>query len=195
MLLSYASKYLEAHGQDATINRSPSATTKVSMKRSTKATRDPGVRDAAWEGLAGAESTLAGGEIMTVGLDKYLVQSVNADVASGELSFFAVKTNAVLTPQRITASMDADNNIVETWSWNPSGTIADAFGQVITYSLRQYDPGLLESSRYIFYLPADIGLQVMDRVVLASENLMVNAIDPLMLEGIVRIQAGSDTRA
>jgi len=84
---------------------------------------------------------------------------------------------------------------VETWSWNPSGTIADAFGQVITYSLRQYDPGLLESSRYIFYLPADIGLQVMDRVVLASENLMVNAIDPLMLEGIVRIQAGSDTRA
>ena len=94
MPLSYASKYLEAHGQDATINRSPTVAIKVSMKRSTKATRDPGVRDAAWEGLAGAESALAGGEIMTVGLDKYLVQSVNVDVASGELSFFAVKTNA-----------------------------------------------------------------------------------------------------
>lgn len=203
--MSYASKFLASRGQDAFVERQRSLTIpglavfyphfKVSMKRTTKATRDPGVRDAAWEGLAGEESALAGGEIMTVGLDKYLVQSVNTDVASGELSFFAVKTNAVLTPQRITASMDADNNIVETWSWSPSGTTVDAFGQVITYSLRQYDPGLLESSRYIFYLPADIGLQVMDRVVLASENLMVNAIDPLMLEGIVRIQAGSDTRA
>lgn len=203
--MSYASKFLEARGQPAFAERQRSLTVpglssfypyfKVSMKRSTRSTRDPGVRDASWEGLAEASSELAGGEIMTVGLDKYLIQSVNADVASGELNFFAVKTNAVLTPQRITASLDADNNIVETWSWTPSGTTVDAFGQVITYSLRQYDPGLLESSRYIFYLSADVGLQIMDRVVLASENLMVNAIDPLMLEGVSRIQCGTDTRA
>ena len=193
--MSYASKFLQAHGQTATINRTPTITANVAMKRSSKSTSNPGVRDAAWEGLAEVGSALAGGEIMTVGLDKYLVQSVNADIASGELNFFAVKTNSVLSPQRITASLDTDNNIVETWSWSPSSTTVDAFGQVITSNLRQYDPGLLDSSRYLFYVPANIGLQTMDRVVLASENLMVNAVDSLMLEGVIRIQAGSDTRA
>ena len=192
--MTYAGKFLNAHGQIATIQRTPTVTTQMSLKRSTKAVRDPGIRDSSWEGLALADSALTGGEIFSVGTDKYLVQSANLDVASGAIAFFAVKVNSTLTPLRREEELDKENNLVITWKWTPKDTTIDAFGQVVTYALRQYDPGLLESSRYIFYLPSSYGVEVLDRLVLNGENLMVNAIDPLMLEGVVRVQAGTDTR-
>lgn len=192
--MTYAEKFLNSHGQTITIQRNPTVTTKASLKRSTKAVRDPGIRDSSWEGLALPDSNLVSGEIFSVGTDKYLVQSANLDVASGAIAFFAVKVNSTLTPLRRTEELDDEYNLVVTWKWTPASTTIDAFGQVVTYALRQYDPGLLESSRYIFYLPSSYGVQVLDRLVLNGENLMVNAIDPLILEGVVRVQAGTDTR-
>ena len=192
--MTYAEKFLNSHGQTITIQRNPTVTTKASLKRSTKAVRDPGIRDSSWEGLALPDSNLVSGEIFSVGTDKYLVQSANLDVASGAIAFFAVKVNSTLTPLRRTEELDEDYNMTVEWKWTPEGTTIDAFGQVVTYALRQYDPGLLESSRYIFYLPASFGVQVLDRLVLNGENFMVNAIDPLILEGVVRVQAGTDTR-
>ena len=192
--MTYAEKFLNSHGQTITIQRNPTVTTKASLKRSTKAVRDPGIRDSSWEGLALPDSNLVSGEIFSVGTDKYLVQSANLDVASGAIAFFAAKVNSTLTPLRRTEELDDEYNLVVTWKWTPASTTIDAFGQVVTYALRQYDPGLLESSRYIFYLPSSYGVQVLDRLVLDGENFMVNAIDPLMLEGVVRVQAGTDTR-
>lgn len=192
--MTYAEKFLNSHGQTITIQRNPTVTTKASLKRSTKAVRDPGIRDSSWEGLVLPDSNLVSGEIFSVGTDKYLVQSANLDVASGAIAFFAAKVNSTLTPLRRTEELDDEYNLVVTWKWTPASTTIDAFGQVVTYALRQYDPGLLESSRYIFYLPSSYGVQVLDRLVLNGENLMVNAIDPLMLEGVVRVQAGTDTR-
>lgn len=192
--MTYAEKFLNSHGQTITIQRNPTVTTKASLKRSTKAVRDPGIRDSSWEGLVLADSNLTSGEVFSLGMDKYLVQSANLDTASGAIAFFAVKVNSTLTPLRRTEELDEDYNMTVEWKWTPEGTAIDAFGQVVTYALRQYDPGLLESSRYIFYLPASFGVQVLDRLVLNGENLMVNAIDPLMLEGVVRVQAGTDTR-
>lgn len=192
--MTYADKYLNAHGQTATIQRTPTVTTKMSLKRSTKAVRDPGIRDSSWEGLVLPDSELTGGEIFSVDTDRYLVQSANVDTSSGAIAFFAVKVNAIVTPLRRTEELDDDLNLVVAWKWTPEGTTIDAFGQVVTYALRQFDPGLLESSRYIIYLPSSFGVQVLDRLVLNGENYMVNAIDPLMLEGVVRIQAGTDTR-
>lgn len=192
--MTYAEKFLNSHGQTASIQRTPTVTTQMSLKRSTKAVRDPGIRDSSWEGLALADSALTSGEIFSVGTDKYLVQSANLDVASGAIAFFAAKVNSTLTPLRRTEELDDEYNLVVTWKWTPASTTIDAFGQVVTYALRQYDPGLLESSRYIFYLPSSYGVQVLDRLVLDGENFMVNAIDPLMLEGVVRVQAGTDTR-
>lgn len=192
--MTYAEKFLNSRGQTITIQRNPTVTTKASLKRSTKAVRDPGIRDSSWEGLVLSDSNLVSGEIFSVGTDKYLVQSANLDVASGAIAFFAAKVNSTLTPLRRTEELDDEYNLVVTWKWTPASTTIDAFGQVVTYALRQYDPGLLESSRYIFYLPSSYGVEVLDRLVLNGENLMVNAIDPLMLEGVVRVQAGTDTR-
>lgn len=214
--MTYAEKFLNSHGQTITIQRNPTVTTKASLKRSTRAVRDPGIRDSSWEGLVLADSNLTSGEVFSLGgdklpehilttkgtmpklgtlaMDKYLVQSANLDVASGAIAFFAVKVNSILTPLRRTEELDDEYNLVVTWKWTPASTTIDAFGQVVTYALRQYDPGLLESSRYIFYLPSSYGVQVLDRLVLNGENLMVNAIDPLILEGVVRVQAGTDTR-
>jgi hypothetical protein len=191
--MSYAAKYLQAHGQACVIKRTPEVQSYASLKRSTRATRDPGTRDAYWEGLILAESLLASGEVVEIGGTQYLVQSVDADPASGELAFFAAKVNASLTHQRYTETVDPNTgNIIQ--GWTTLNASLSAFGQVVTASLRQTDPGLLETTKYVFFVPKVAGVQVMDRLVLGGENLQVNAVDEIMLPGVARIQAGQDVR-
>jgi hypothetical protein len=199
--MSYASRFLTAHGQACVINRNYTLTMMpwslypvsfVSMKRSSKSTSNPGIRDAMWEGLILAASNLASGEILTVGSDKYLIQSVTSDAASGELAWFGVKTNVVLTHKRYTEGLDENNNIVQTWATITADVAA--FGQIVTAELRQYDPGLLDSCRYIFQVPSSIGLLELDRLVMNGKNYQVEAIDDVGLAGVWRIQCSVDTR-
>jgi len=193
VLMSYAARYLQAHGQACIIKRTPEVQSYVSLKRSTRATRDVVLRDAYWEGLILAESLLASGEVIKVGSTQYIVQSVDGDPASGELAFFAAKVNASLTHQRYTETVDPNTgNIVQ--AWTTLNASLPAFGQAVTAALRQADPGLLETTRYLFFVPKTAGVQVMDRLVLSGENLQVNALDEIMLPGVARIQAGQDVR-
>lgn len=190
--MSYAARYLQAHGQACIIKRTPEVQSYVSMKRSTRGTRDPGTRDAYWEGLILAESLLASGEVIEIGGTQYIVQSVDGDPASGELAFFAAKVNASLTHQRYQETVDEYGNIIQQWiTLNAS---LPAFGQAVTAALRQADPGLLETTRYLFFVSKTAGVQVMDRLVLGGENLQVDALDEIMLPGVARIQARQDVR-
>ena len=200
--MSYTTAYLQAHGQAVTVLRNRALTlsglmpfspiTQISMKRSTKAVRDPGLRSNYWEGIALPESELASGEIFQIGTDKYLVQSVDNDVTSGALAWFAVKTNTVLAHKQYVEEYDANYNIIQGWK-TINGEV-DTFAQIITYALRQYDPGLLESARYIFWLPKSAGIKELDRIVLDDNNYQAESIDDVMLPGVVRIQASVDTR-
>lgn len=191
--MSYTTAYLQAHGQTATILRTPPVDTQISMRRSTKAVRDPGLRSNYWEGIALPESALASGEIFQIGTEKYMVQSTDFDATSGALAWFAVKTNAVLIHKQYVDELDENYNLVQ--GWKTISDNIDTFAQIITYSLRQYDPGLLDSARYIFWLPKTADIQEMDRLVLNGNNYQAESIDDVMLPGVVRIQAGVDTRA
>jgi hypothetical protein len=193
--MSYAGKFLQSKGQVCSINRTPSATSKVSIKRSTRASRDLGVREAYWEGLILADAALQSGEVLTIGADKYIVQSVNTDYASTEHAFFAAKCNAVLQHKRETQTLDSNNNPVKVWAdVNPSKPNIDAYGEIVTYQLRQYDPGLLEQTRYIFQVPKSIGAKELDRIVYNGSNYQVVSIDDVALKGVVRIQLAVDLR-
>lgn len=193
--MSYAGKFLKSKGQTCSINRTPPATSKVSIKRSTRASRDVGMREAYWEGLIMADAALQSGEILTIDSDKYLVQSVNTDYASAEHAFFSAKCNAVLQHKRETETLDENNNPVKAWvDVDPTKPNIDAYGEIVTYQLRQFDPGLLEQTRYIFQVPKSLGVMELDRIVYNGNNYQVVSIDDVALKGVVRIQLAVDLR-
>jgi hypothetical protein len=193
--MSYAEKFLKSKGQECTINRTPAATSKVSIKRSTRSSRDLGSREAYWEGLILADALLQSGEVLNIDADKYLVQSVNSDPASTEHAFFAAKCNAVLQHKREADGVDENNNPVKVWNdVNPSVPNIDAYGEIVTYQLRQFDPGLMEQTRYIFQVPKSIGALELDRIIYNGDNYQVVSIDDIGMRGVDRIQLAVDLR-
>jgi hypothetical protein len=151
------------------------------------------MREAYWEGLILAASSLVSGEVFQIGSDKYLALSAGTDPATSELSILVAKTNAALTHQRYTETVDQYGNIVQTWT--TLNADVPAFGIAVTAALRQQDPGLLESTKFTFQLAKSLGVQVMDRIVYSGTNYQVDAVDDIALPGIVRIQLSTDTRA
>jgi len=205
-LNGYATKYLKARGQDCHILRpivnvadGLSETydpdykypTKISLRRATKAIRIYGAREAHWEGLILSDSNLVSGEIFEANNMTFLVQSVNNDPTTNELAWFAVTVNAILGHWRHEESYDENFNLVE--EWVNKGEVY-AYGEIITAELRQRDPGLLEGARYVFQCPKNADIHLLDRIVYEGESYMVEAADPIAMPGIVRVQAGIDTR-
>ncbi len=191
--MSYAARYLQAHGQQCAILRTPTVQSYVSLKQSSRGTTNPGAREAYREGLILAASALVSGEVFQVGDNKYLTLSTGTDPATGELTVFAAKTNATLTHQRYVETVDEYGNIIQTWT-TLNADVA-GFGQIVTAELRQADPGLLDSARYLFYVAKSLGVQVMDRVVYNGANYQVESLDDIGLPGVVRLQLGVDARA
>jgi hypothetical protein len=189
--MSYAEKFLKANGRSCTIKRTPVVTSKVSIKRSTKSSRDLGSREAYWEGLILLDASLSSGEVMTIDSDDYLVQSANFDPASSATAFFAAKSNATLTHARI-SEVAVDGNLVQ--AWNVVNVSVTAYGEIVTYRLRQEDPGLLDQTRYIFQVPKAISAVELDRIIYNGDNYEIVSIDDVALQGIDRIQLGVDLR-
>ncbi len=190
--MSYAIKYLQSKGQDCVILRSPqNIFTKISLSRATKAIRVYGAREAHWQGLILADSGLVSGDVFQANNMTFITQSVNIDPASGELAWFAVLVNAELGHWRLEETVDEYGNIVQ--EWVNRGNIY-AFGEIVTAELRQRDPGLLEGTLYIFQVPKNSGVQLLDRLVYEGKNYEVHGIDDIAMQGVMRVQAKKDTR-
>lgn len=193
--MSYHGNYLKARGQDCTILRPTPVQTKVSIKRSTRASRDLGTREAYWEGTVLAEADLQSGETVEILGNKYLVQSTNLDPESGETAFFAAKCNAIIQHQRYDDDAAGGGNIIRTWQTLHADI--PAYGEIITYRLRQEDPGLLDSTKYTFQVPNALGVILLDRFVYGEgrdNKYKVSSIDEIGMAGVSRIQLESDTR-
>jgi hypothetical protein len=188
---SYAEKSLIAHGQDCTIKRNPIVTSKVLVKRSTKSSRDLGSREAYWEGLILLDASLVSGDIMTIGSNDYLVQSTNFEPASSATVFFAAKSNAILHHARISEVAVSGNVVTSCPVINASVT---AYVETVTYQLRQYEPGLLEQTRYLAQVPKSINAVLLDRMVMDGGNYEVVSIDKSGMAGVAKIQLGTDVR-
>lgn len=190
--MSYAGNNLKARGQDCTINRTPPLSSKVSIKRSTRSSRDLGIREGYWEGLILSDSNLQSGEIITIGANNYLVQSVNFDPASTEYAFFAAKCNAIIQHQRYEEDVDENGNVVH--GWKTKNADVSCYGEIITYRLRQEDPGLLDGTKYTFQAPKSLGIVMLDRFVYDGNNYQVASIDGIGMSGVVRVQLQEDNR-
>lgn len=190
--MSYAGNFVKSKGQNCTINRTVPVNTKVSIKRSTKSSRDLGSREAYWEGLILADVNLVSGEVLTIAAEKYLVQSVSLDPASGENAFFSAKCNMVLQHMRFVETTDENNNVIQ--EWQTINADVPSYAEVVTYALRQFDPGLLEQTRYIIQVSKSIGAVMMDRFVLGEDKFQVVSINNAGLQGTSILQLGVDTR-
>lgn len=189
--MSYHSKFLKAKGQICTILRAKPVTSRISLKRSTRASRDLGIREGYWEGTILLDASLTSGEYFTIGDDKYITQSTNFDPASSCTAVFAAKTNMVMHHCRISEVAVSGN--VQT-SWPVVNASVAAFVEVVTYTLRQYDPGLLEQTRYIAQVPKVIGAKKLDRFVMCDGNYQVVSVDEMGMSGVERVQLGADVR-
>jgi hypothetical protein len=190
--MSYMEAFLKAYGQECTIQRTPTVTAHVSMRRSTKAIRDLSARDAYFEGIIEESSALVSGDIFSVDGTKYLVQSVFEDYSFGEYSFFAVKTNAVITYKEKSSSVDSDNNV--TYSWSDVEEDQDVFMSIVTAQMKVYDTGLLEGTRYRCQIPKTVSVKLNERIVYNGDNYQVTSIDDSGLEGVDIVQLAADIR-
>lgn len=190
--MSYAAKFLKSLGQDAIINRLTPVNTKASIKRSTRASRDLGIREGYWEGLILSDANLQSGEIVTIRSIKYLVQSVNYDHSSTEDAFFSAKCNAVIQHRRYVEDVDEHNNVIK--EWQTINANVDCYGEIITYRLRQEDPGLLDSTKYTFQVPKELAVVLLDRFQFNNGKYQVNSIDDIGMAGVSRVQVSDDTR-
>lgn len=190
--MSYAQKFLKARGQNCTILRTTPINSKVSIKRSTRSSRDLGVREGYWEGIILADAALQSGEILDISGSKYLVQSTNPDPASSETALFIAKCNAVIQHKRYVEDVDDNGNLIQDWQTLHPDT--PCYGEIITYRLRQEDPGLLDSTKYTFQAPKALGVILLDRFVYDEKKYQVSSIDDIGLPGVARIQCEDDTR-
>lgn len=189
--MTYAKKFLMSRGQECIINRPTPVPSKVSIKRSTKASRDLGIREGYWEGLILADSNLKSGEIITIRDNKYLVQSTNYDPASMECAFFSAKCNATIQHKRYVEDVDANYNPIQEWKTiNPD---VACYGEIITSRMREVETGLEDNAVYIFQVPKSLGVALLDRFVY-DKNYQVVSIDDIGLEGVARVQLGMDNR-
>lgn len=191
--MSYAGNFLIARGLECTILRDIQISSKISIKRSTKSSRDLGSREAYWEGLILADAALLSGEIIQIFDDKYLVQSTNPDPASKETAFFSAKCNAVVQHKRYVDDVDANGNLIQ--EWQTLNANVPCYGEIITYRLRQENPGLLDSTKYTFQVPKSLGAVLLDRFVYGNKKYQISSIDDIGMAGIARIQCEDDTRS
>lgn len=190
--MSYAGNFLNSKGQACAILRDPIITSKISIKRSTKSSRDLGSREAYWEGLILADTAVQSGEIIQIHDDKYLVQSTNPDPASGETALFVAKCNAIIQHWRYIEDTDNNGNLVQ--EWRTLHADVPCYGEIITYRLRQEDPGLLDSTKYTFQVPKALGVILLDRFVYGNKKYQISSIDDIGMPGIARAQCEDDIR-
>lgn len=193
--MSYAGKFLKSKGQDCIVDRPIPENTKVSIKRSTKASRDLGIREGYWEGLILVDVNLQSGEIISIGNSKYLVQSTNYDPASMECAFFSAKCNATIQHKRYVEDVDDNYNTIQEWQDVDTNKInISCYGEIITSRMRDVETGLEDNAVYIFQVPKTLEVILLDRFLYSGTNYEVVSIDDIGMAGVARIQLGIDNR-
>lgn len=194
--MSYAEKFLKSKGQDCIIERGVFVNTKVSIKRSTKASRDLGIREGYWEGLIPEEVDLLSGEFITINdgkrQTKYLAQSTNYDPQSMGTAFFSAKCNVLFNHRRYVDDVDENFNPIQ--EWITINANIPSYGEIITSRMRQEDAGLLEGTVYIFQVPKNLGILELDRIEYNDRKYQVASIDDIGMSGILRLQLSKDLR-
>lgn len=192
--MNYSERFIKRNGQACTVtSRSPTIASKCIISPSTKGGWRISDRTDYWDGKIPPDINLTPGETVSVGNKELIVMSTNLE--SGVTMFMGIRSNASLNWQQQTPSVDPDYNVIMVW--NTVSADVPAYGQLITAQLRQTDPGLLPNAKYLFFVPSPYNIGQMDRVIMSGQNTVscqVDALDNIILDGIIRLQCSEDTR-
>ena len=170
--------------------------THISLRRTTRASRELGIRAGYWDGLIPIESKLLSGEIITVAdaytTTQYLVQHANYDPQSRQIAFFCARCNVIMNHMRYVE--DVDENFNPKNEWQTLNADTPCYGEIVNQKIRQEIPGLLEGTIYIFQVSKVLGIEMLDRIRYNDKNYQVVSIDDIGLSGVYQIQLQKDFR-
>lgn len=147
------------------------------------------------------------GETFTAGSYTYLIHAL--DALSDAYEFTARKCNSLISLLSLTVSEDEYGNMIQTFA--DTVTDQDCYGQIVTASLRETDPGLLPTTTRIYTIP-DISVKVLDRLIhqctqqqaidmgavydstYGGARFKVDCIDDILIPGLIRVQVSPDMR-
>lgn len=189
--MKYTDRFIRRKGDACTItSRTPAVASTCIVAPATKGGWRIADRHDYWDGMIPVSAGLGAGEVISVSDKEILVMTTAAN--SGVTFFMGTRTNADLDWQHPTPSTDVNYNVITTWP-TVSASVP-TFGQLVTAQLRQEDPGLLQTTKYLFLIPSTYKIPVMDRVIFNSVSCQVDALDDIILDGILRLQCSVDTR-
>lgn len=189
--MSYTGQFITAYGDACIIRGTTPVSTYVCLSQSTRALNDLGIREAAYEGLILSDSGLESGDVFDIDTVAYLTLSTSYRRMMDELAILAIRSNATINQKRETGST-VNNNVV--YNFNTLNRTVPCFLQALTYEMRASNPGYLVETKFLCFLPKNIGVQVMDRITYGYVNYRVVSVDALSVTGISRLQMDNDMR-
>jgi len=199
--VKYTERLIKRKGQPCEIiSRTPTVISKCITAPSTKAGWRFGDRDSYVDGITLLDTSLTSGEVVLVsgfvsgysGQKEIIVMAVNGDPIGQVISFLGAKATLHFDWQQQQVSTDANYNVIQTWA-NVS-TSVPAYGQTVTAALRQSDPGLLPTTKYLLDTPSAYDIKRFDRIAFNGVSAQVDDLDKIILDGIIRLQCSEDTR-
>lgn len=154
------------------------------MKQTTRGSNF-GLRDSLYEGWI--DHALGVGESFQIGTFIYLVSSLSP--LSDAYEFKALRCNSEVTISKLTKSDSDSGDLVQSFT-NPVSLWS--YGQTVTSSLRETDPGLLDTTVRVYAIPS-MEVDLLDRLTHESD-FQIDAIDTLWLPGLLKLQVSPDAR-
>jgi hypothetical protein len=169
---------------------------KVILSRETKATSVMG-KEYVYNGLFAPNSIIALGDIVEV-VASYMVLTMRQTVERDKYCSL-LKTNAVIDIQRYGREFDGNRNPVGKPKFLTVEAGAACFAQFVTGDLRQDEPGLLETTKYLLVLQKSVDIERPqnanpDRIILDGRPYRVDVVDNIKYPNLLNVQLSEDTR-
>jgi hypothetical protein len=150
---------------------------------------------------------MAVGETFTAGSYTYLIHAL--ETLSDAYEFTARRCNSLITLLTLTVTEDEYGNMIQTFTEIVEDQ--NCYGQIVTASLRETDPGLLPTTTRVYTIP-DVGLKILDRLIhkctqqqaidlgvvydstYQGARFKVDCIDDILIPGLIRVQVSPDMR-
>ncbi len=142
-----------------------------------------------YKGLLNDNTALEPGDLVSVGTDKYLTKYVRDTYFSKQAQL--ALTNAVVNVVRPTKQFVGGSFTGYTEVSVESSV--PALQETITGKMQMLEPGLLSTTVKRF-LMQDIGIVLLDRIKLGSENYQVDVFDNTSFPGLISVQCSVDKR-
>ena len=189
--MDYAERFVKRKGVACTVtSRSPTVSGKCIITPSTKSGFRIAERADYIDGMMPVSVGLLSGEVLTLPSDTLLIMAVRPE--AGMTMFMGARKNADLDWLAESPSADVNNNVFVAFALVSADI--PAFIETDRAKMIREDPGILPTTTHLIFIPAIYGPVVMDRVVYNTVSCQVDALDSIIIDGILRLQCSGDTR-